>query len=362
MKRLKNILCLCAFALPLLGLSGCSGSSSTDEPTTSLAVVLTPNRTSITANGADQVIFTVKYNGMDVSSRPNMKITVTTPSGEQSEISGNAFSTQTQGEYTFTATFESQTSAPVTVTATAPVAEKYFRRVCFMDVTSTYCTFCPTASRAIAMLQQNRPDRIIALAFHADMSGGSDPFKTPATALLETLFPGTTSNLPAVIVDLRDTPESNNVSVAGAQAYNNSRNSYPATCGIRIESQYDESAGSLNITVGVTSNAGGEYRVAVVAVENGLVAPQKDGGLTIDDYVHNDVVRSLLTKSLAGDDLGVLEVDVEKTWTGSLTIDPAWNVDNMNIVAYVTDASGYINNVSECEAKNGMCDYKLNEE
>lgn len=359
MKRLKNILYLCAFALPLFGLSGCSGNTSTDDDQTSTSVVLTANRTSITANGTDQVAFTVKYNDLDVSSRS--KITVTAPSGEQSELSGLTFTTTTQGVYTFAATYESQKSASVTVEATAPVEEKYLRRVCFMDVTSTYCTFCPTAARAIAMLQQNRSDRIVALAFHADMSGGEDPFTTPATAMLETLFPGATQNLPAVLVDLRESLGSNNVSVDGAKAYNTSLSGYPATCGIRLESKNNESTGAVDVTVGVTSNAGGEYRLAVVAVESGLIAPQKDGGLTVDDYVHNDVVRALMSESLVGDALGVLEVDVEVTKNFTLTLDSEWNVDNMKIVAYVTDATGYINNVAECDAKDGSCDYALNE-
>lgn len=353
MKKLRNIIGLCAFLMPIMGLVGCSGSSDTETDTTSLE--LTANRTSVVANGTDQVTFVVKYDGLDVSSRA--KISVTSPSGEQSEISGLSFSTKTQGDYTFTATYEAKKSNTVTVTATAPVAEKYYRRVCMMDITSTNCTFCPTAARAIAMLQQNRPDRIIAMAFHG-LGMGADPLATPVTAELEEIFPG--DGYPVVIADLREAT-STNVSVEGAKYYNTSRNNYPATCGIRLESKYNEANGSVDVTVGVTSNAGGEYRVAVFAVESGIVEPQKDGGLVDEDYIHNDVVRAMLSGSIAGDALGTLEVDTEVTKDYSLKIDEAWKVENMKIVAYVTDSSNYINNVTECEAANGSCDYKLNE-
>lgn len=354
MKRLKNILISCACALPVLLAVGCGGE---DTPNVkSDPVVLIPSRTSIIANGTDRVTFKVESGTTDVTSRS--KISVKMTDGQQQEIDGAAFTTKTAGEYVFTATYDSKKSEEVKVTAQAAVAEKYYRRVCMMDATGTWCTNCPDATRALSILSTNRPDRLIILALHGE-SKDKDVMTTPVTEMLNKIHQITA--YPQVVTDLRDVVTGNTIAGEVSSFYNVSRNDYPATCGLRMESKYNATTGKIDITVGVTSNTGGDYRLAVLIVEDGIVEPQLDRGYWTNDYVHNDVVRTLLSSNLIGDALGTLDADKEVTKDYSVAVDEGWKVDNLRVVAYATDSSQYVNNIIECEAKDGSCDYKLND-
>lgn len=345
----------CACAFPVFMAVGCSGNDGGEDEPAEKKVTLTPSKESIVANGADRVTFTVMWGEENVSSRA--KIQVVDPDGKQTLLDAPSFMTATAGDYTFTAEYESRSSERVLITAKAAEPEKYFRRVCIMDATGTWCTNCPNASRSLLVLQNNRPDRLIVLGVHGPTLD-QDPMTTPVIDMLDKIHKVT--GYPMAVVDLREAT-TGLISDGVGKGYNTSRKQYPATCGLRLESGYDTATGKLDITVGVTSNTGGEYRLAVFVVEDGIIARQLDGGLYNDDYKHNDVVRKLLSGNLLGDALGTLEPDVEVTKTYSTEVDAAWKVDNLRIVAYATDATGYINNVVECEAKEGSCDYKLNE-
>lgn len=354
MKRLKNSFISCLCALPVLMAVGCSGEDTPRVETD--PVVLTPSRSTMTANGTDRVTFKVEYGSVDVTSRS--RISVKSADGQQQEIDGAAFTTKTPGEYVFTATYDSKKSTEVKVTAQPMVAEKYYRRVCMMDATGTWCTNCPDATRALSILAANRPDRLVILALHGE-SKEKDVMTTPVTEMLNKIHQITA--YPQVVTDLRDVVTGNTIAGEVSSFYNVSRNDYPATCGLRMESKYNAATNKIDITVGVTSNTGGEYRLAVLIVEDGIVEPQLDRGYWTPDYVHNDVVRTLLSGNLIGDALGTLTVDQEVTKDYSVVVDADWKVDNLRVVAYATDGSQYINNIIECEAKDGSCDYKLNE-
>ncbi len=354
MKRITNILMTCALALPVFMAVGCSGNDE-GTPTVEDKVTLEPSKTSIVANGTDQVTFTVKSGDQTVTTA---KISYTDPSGAQKELEGTAFSTKTAGDYTFTATYESKASSAVKITATVPAEEKYFRRVCAIDVTGTWCTNCPAAGQALDLLSQNRPDRIVILAVHGDGTS-TDPMTTPVTDMLDKMFKIT--GFPMGVVDLRTSVDAAGFAGGVIDAYDESRKNYPATCGLRMESSYNEATNKIDITVGITSNTGGAYRLAALILEDDIVAPQIQNGLTIPNYKHKHVVRKLLSTNLVGDSVGELKADTEVTKEFSTEVDPSWNVDNLRVAIYATDASGSINNIIEGKAKNGSCDYKYNE-
>lgn len=59
MKRIINLLTTCALAFPVFMAVGCSGNSGEEEPVGN-EVSLEASKTSVVANGNDQVTFTVK--------------------------------------------------------------------------------------------------------------------------------------------------------------------------------------------------------------------------------------------------------------------------------------------------------------
>lgn len=349
MKKIFYILACTLFA----GFAaGCSGS---EENGTASKLTLNVDKTSITADGADKCVFTVKMEGEAVEDAaiwqigtPNLK------------LGGYEFTTATAGSYTFEARYNGETSERVTVHATEPEVpagpEKYYRKVVVMKLTGTGCSFCPAADLQLVSLVERNPDRFVLMSMHGYNS--DDPMNVDCAQTLYSRF-GITA-YPGAVVDLRTRP-----GYSGSSPYSfctkemkESLANYPATCGLRVDSKIAD--GKLDFTVGVTSNTGGNYRLGVFVMEDGIIYPQTVNGITQEDYKHDHTVRQMVSKTLDGDSLGKLEADKEVTRTFSVELNKDWNAENLYIVAFAQDAFGYINNVVECDA-NGTADYRLNE-
>ncbi len=360
--NLKHIIRnLALLALPLAVATACEGSSSGDTPEGEASLLLEASRTTIMANGSDEVTFKVQ-NSSKVNVSTRATITMTDPSGAQSRLQGLRFSTEIPGTYSFVASLDGEVSNTVEVSVTGLVEEIFYRRVCMMEITSVKCSFCPQAAEAIKEMKRNRPDRIVSMAFHG-AGMGEDPMITPASTALESLFPDASGGYPFVVTDLR-AYSSGTLTSQWSQWYNDSRQLYSATCGIKLSSVYDEASNSLKITTGLKTNAGGKYAMAVYVLENGLLFPDypQSGVDNGEGYVHNEVVRAMLSASPLGDSLGTLEADGEATKEWTVALDEGWKLENLVVVAYATDGMNYINNVVECPADGGSVDYEYNTE
>lgn len=109
MKHLLNYGLFTALVLTAV-MSSCSPDDPGVGPVNDGTVTLTPNKTAITADGEDAVIFTVRYGDKDVSSSAAIKMNGTA-------ITGNTFTTTQAGTYKFIAEYDGKTSTEVTITA-----------------------------------------------------------------------------------------------------------------------------------------------------------------------------------------------------------------------------------------------------
>jgi len=82
--------------------------------------------------------------------------------------------------------------------------------------------------------------------------------------------------------------------------------------------------------------------------ESGIVAGQIDGLTLIPGYVHEDVLRDVITY-YAGENVGG-ETTAGSSWTYNLTpytLSPEWNADSCRVIAFVSKA---INNYDVLQA------------
>lgn len=336
------------------GLSSCSGA--TDDSETALAVELAYDKASIDADGESAVTFTVKQGGVDITAKATISYTY----GEETkELAQATFSTNVAGTYTFTATYDGQSSKPVSITANeiTVVKSQFVRRICVMEFTGTWCTFCPSgALRLQDMLVRNFDGIYDLMAFHLD----KDPMAIPQSSTLMKKFKQ--DGAPACAVDMREGMDISSGPAKAKKACENSLENYPAHCGVAIASVYNEASKTAEVTVKVNSEKTSKYRLAVYVLEDGIVYPQADGSITRDDYVHNHVVRKLIAASglVEGDDLGEIASGKEATKTYQVNIDKAWNIENLSFYALALDAENRVNNLSVCAAKNGKTDYEYN--
>lgn len=374
MSRMRKLSTYLASVLSVICLAACSGTMDPEHGGTAEPDVVPEgtlrifaDKNEISADGNDEVTFTVMFGSEDVSNAKTLQI-IRKYGGEEKYMAygANKFSTVTAGTYEFTAKYyyggNYYTDNVVTVEAEqffTGEEKSYQQRVFGTYFTSTGCTSCPLAAKAIKELQNDHPGKISVVAFHADMDQIYDPMAIAETYEFKSLLGGFTG-LPAFFFNMKK--ETYVAEAAYREMYASEIDSYSPQCGVSIQTTEAEE-GKYDIRVGITSNTPSVYRYLVFIVEDGIVADQTGD----PNYVHYNVVRAVLTDAKGeklNDNLPLtsgVEVVVNKT----LTLNPVWNSDNLRVVAAATLSTdgGYnfvVNNVAECKLGEGV-DYQYAE-
>ena len=369
--RIRNIFLALGFAV----LASCSGTVDPEQDTEKGnpmeqvpegVLRIFADKTTIAADGSEEVTFTVMFGSEDVSNAKTLQL-IREFNGEQKYMAygANKFSTVAAGTYKFTAKYYyagnhfTDNSVEVVATQFFSGEEKaYERRVLGVYFTSTGCTSCPSATKGLKDLQAKNPGKISVVAFHSHMGAVSDPMTIPETDLFNTVLGGF-DGLPRLFWNMRKGTKF--IGPTFDQGYEEELAAYKTQCGVSIKTEpipdaYDgmpeDHISPYQIKVGITSNIPSVYRYLVFVVEDGIVAEQTGNR----DYVHNNVVRAVLT-SEKGDKLNdnlPFTTGVEVSATKILEISPEWNCDNIRIIVAATTSSdgGFsfvVNNVAECK-------------
>ncbi|MBE6216440.1 MAG: Omp28-related outer membrane protein [Bacteroidales bacterium] len=322
------------------------------------------DKTRISADGNDEVTFRVMFGKEDVSTAKTLQL-IRKFDGEEKYMAygANKFSTVTAGTYEFTAKYyyggNNYTDNSVTVVAESFFSgeeKDYAQRVLGVYFTSTGCTSCPTATNGIKSLQKANPDMISVVAFHSDMGAVADPMMIPETAEFNSALGGF-DGLPRLFWNMR--LGTHLIGPKFDESYAEELAAYTPNCGVAIDTELE--SGKLKIDLGITSNVPSIYRYIVFLVEDGIVADQTGD----KDYVHNNVVRDVLTGA-SGDKINdnlPLTVGVEVKASKTVTLSDEWNTENMRVVvaAMVSEDGGKTwtaNNVNECKV-GGNAPYVL---
>jgi thiol-disulfide isomerase/thioredoxin len=321
---------------------------------------LSADKTTLTADGTDEVVFTVKYGSEDVSNGRTMNL-IYTLAGEQTDLAAgaNRFSTTTPGTYIFKARYykggDIYSENEITLTATAPIhngTQAFRHKMLGMQFTSVGCPNCPVLSTVIAQIQQEQPARLVPVSFHLDYNI-SDPMKVSiADNYYNALEP---NGLPRFYLDLRIGEQmTSNKSVIDAEMTKTLAN-YPPSCGVAITTTYDKATRKLTITPRIQSNTSTAYRYLVFLVEDGIEYSQYG---TTGRYTHNNVVRAVLSDNIYGTRFNggvALTAGKDTPLSSPLTTTLAsdWRAENMRVVcsALTTQNGGVTyacNNTNEC--------------
>lgn len=342
-------------ASAVIGMAACSGNI--DDTTDDAYVpVLKADKGSIAADGVESVAFTVTYGGKDVTSLSAIRCT----SHTDITVSGARFSTATAGDYAFEAVYDNKTSAVCKVSAVqpaTPVVSRFVRNVCIMEFTGQWCAQCPTGYNYLwYVVSKNYPETAHIIALH-DNSSGIDDLAIPVQKELFSTFK--LEGYPSAVIDLRDTsPLTSDAGGSLKKAIESSLNDYPAHCGVAVASDYDEKSRKASVTVRLTPEVAGEYRIALWVIEDNIVAKQNVGGTYTDKYTHNHVARRLVSENWKGDNLGNTVAGKEVSKKYEINVDEDWKLDDTSVFALAVDASGYVNDMAVCPLKNGKTDYE----
>ena len=268
----KWLYILLAF-LPMLS---CVGQK--DDPAPELRLLA--DLTAVNVTEGECATFTVLSGAEDVTAFATIhNIT------DGTELEGNVFTPTDAGEWAFVAALDGAESEPVTITALviADEGKDFFRRSLVLDFTGTWCVNCPKMDAAIEATMEARPGRIIPVSVHCL---SVDPmYVKPLSDDLVKRFG--VKAYPSAVVDLD--PESLITTASPELLQGHIDRLLEArgpAAGIRVETTLDGE--NYTLTAEVKAVRDGDYTLAVLILEDGIVAAQTGG---TPDQVHNNVLR-----------------------------------------------------------------------
>lgn len=227
------------------------------------------------------------------------------------------------------------------------VADVAFNRhVAVSEFTGAWCANCPSGYVFLKYLIEDHwsHDTVHILAFH-DSTGGDDPMGISLTNEFVTKFG--IGGFPAFLVDMREaTSEKTEIQAMIERSFSD----YPATCGVKMSST------DSSVDIELYAAKSGIYRVALFILEDGIVARQNYDGIYKDNYTHNHVVRSMVSKLSEGDRVGDIKAAEKATKSYTFSLDSSWEKENCTLCALVFDSSQTVINAAVC-AVGGSVDY-----
>src|SRR5687768_3900703 len=224
------------------------------------------------------------------------------------------------------------------------------RVVLLEEFTGKGCTNCPKGSREIENLLTLFPDNLVAVSIHAGFFANPDLFpigqydlRPPQAQELYNLL-GPNLGYPAGVVNR--TLVNGDMQLGAnqwASAISREIQTAPAI-ELSIVKEYNAVSRELEVTVtGVAKqDLSGDIRLGVMLTESGIVDAQDDqefGGIDTN-YVHKHVLRTMLTP-VSGVAVGNNFISGQPfTQTFSTILEPNWNVDEMEIIAFVSNVQG----------------------
>ena len=316
----------------LLSVVGCVGQK--EDP---VNIVLKSDRSEINVTAGESAVFSVLFNGEDVTEFADISFVSGTTSDPA--VDKNVFTPSEEGSWTFAATYDGYESEPLTVTAFVVQEEgkDFFRRSLVLDFTATWCVNCPRMEAAFAAAMEARPGRLVPVSVHF-----VDAYAVDEGTALVTKFG--VSEYPTAIIDMDPssafTTTSSELLLSGVDKLLAAR---PLAGGIRMESGADGS-----VKVEITAVEAGEYTINVMLLKDGEIAPQT-GGET--NHVHNNILRQHLKAES-------VHLDEEETATKTFSLNIP-SGDGFKVVAFMEKGTT-VNNVTFCRVGETV-DYQYEE-
>lgn len=251
---------------------------------------------------------------------------------------------------------ETKTDEPTNTTT-------YQHKVLLEDITGTWCPACPNASQAINQAKANATngDKIVAAAIHIGQSSYPDPMEIEAgKSLYQSFFipnygEGGSFYFPTVTLN-RGTEVWQQQGIA---QFFNAINQQGSPVGIKISSNLTNTGGK--VTVNFKFSQGYEnLKYNIYIIENNVkTSSVQQGGGQGANFVHNDVLRAV-SGTATGNTLGNVTANQEVT-KGDQTVSYSLfnnDLEKVEVVVFVSDASGKVLNVQSAHA-NKTVDYQL---
>jgi hypothetical protein len=227
------------------------------------------------------------------------------------------------------------------------------------DFTGIHCGYCPEGHTIMAALEGQHGARFATVGIHAGgyavPSAGEPDFRTPAGTAIDAYF--TISGYPAGVVNRHIFNGLNDLGRGAWAGAVDEMLALPSPVNLGLESSFDPDTRLLTVNVEMyytgDSPTGTDY-LSVLIKENHIVGPQVDYGPSGNHsaYDHMHVFRGYLSATW-GDAIGNPVAGTTELRTLTFTVPEAWNVDNCEVVALVSEDHSEVYQAREVPAVDG---------
>ena len=245
---------------------------------------------------------------------------------------------------------------PYKVTPTPPdttSAGDTIRRVLLEDFTGIYCGYCPDGHREAKKITDRYGDKVVLIGIHANPDIFTKPrettdpdFRTNWGKEIDNFYSVSISGLPRGLVNRMSWKNSITVGYRDWFAAVDSFLKLPLEASILVNNTYDTASRNLKIDIEINPKIvlPPTTQLVVQLTEDSIVAIQLDYNGIADppfenpNYIHKHVFRKGINGTF-GEKLSATAspANVKVTKSYNLTVDPSWNANECEIVAYLFD-------------------------
>lgn len=252
------------------------------------------------------------------------------------------------------------------------------KKVLIEDFTGHRCTGCPTATKEISAIQDVYGDQVIAIAIHPTCNftlphtpsqpGFQYDWRTSWGDNWDEQFQVSEAGLPKGMVNR-----------IGNQSKILDSGEWAAVVADELKKEVDykinitSNANSVTLNTEIKNDINGNFKYVVCLTESNIINWQKDGALNIEDYEHNNVLRTVLAeeelssatnysagqiieKTIAYDLTALEQLNIDYSFQNDALGNGnagGWNASNMSVVAYIyNDITKEIMQVEEADLNN----------
>ena len=354
----------------LAALSACHGTGGEYIPDEYVApYTLEVDKPTIEASGSDWATFTLKDSyGRDILedkiALQRVNIYAVDASGVAVDRMQTRFRAISDASYTFEASYSGngkieKSANVVTLTAKNRSSyEKYHKNVAIYKATATWCGPCAVMTTALASLDEDAKAHSVELCWHGEdeLALTLPGSLADCGGMVISYFGG--AGYPTVVFDAHSMFRGERSGADLSAAIWRIRADYPATCGIKLDTEYDQATSSKRDDAELTSSNGGDYDLGFAVLLNNQIVP---GGTNPGQKYEHIVCATTANYYTYSTSISPVGKNQSKSWSLNVPVGNL-NVNDLSVVAFafVRSSNGArIDNIVEVKAGESI-DYLLN--
>lgn len=309
-------------------------------------ILLSANKTQVEVG--DTIIFTVT----DMAGQ-NLTASSTIYDADYSVVKNARYKTTKEGTLKFFATREGKTSNTLTIIVGGGGTDgpgqtegsAFLHKVLLIDHTGVNCGNCPKAVENLRNLESKTEwgPYYNEVTCHAGSFANGDPARSNAADILNQVQgnQGFIDGYPTININFFKKASSYNYGVI-ASVLQGVVKKDGADVGISLS--VEKGSSKVVCSAQIKAAVSNEYKVNAWLLENNIYSPNQSGGFKDYHYYYNHALRNtsetFSNGDISGKSIGMLYIGETYNYNCEITVDPSWEMNNLEVLIVVTARNG----------------------